>query len=59
MLNGKISGPITSLVYFQAVVDEVRKLQMSGDYTKYLRQRVACLEHQWPGQNPTRIYHQG
>jgi len=54
MLNGKISGPITSLAYFQAVVDEVGKLQMSADYVKYLRQRVARLEEQWLGQNPAR-----
>jgi hypothetical protein len=59
MLNGKISGPITSLGYFQAVVDEVGKLQMTADYTKYLRQRVARLEEQWLGQNPTRIHHHG
>jgi hypothetical protein len=57
MLNGKISGPITSLGYFQAVVDEVGKLQMSVDYTKYLRQRVARLEQQWLGQNAARIDH--
>jgi len=57
MLNGKISGPITSLGYFQAVVDEVGRLQMSADYNKYLRQRVARLEEQWMGQNHTRIHH--
>jgi len=57
MLNGKISGPITSLSYFQAVVEEVGKLQMSGDYTKYLRQRVARLEEQWLGQNAARLDH--
>jgi len=50
MLNGKVSGSITSLAYFQAVVDEVGKLQMSADYIKYLRQRVARLEEQWMGQ---------
>jgi len=58
MLNGKISSPITSLAYFQAVVDEVGKLQMSADYVKYLRQRVARLEAQWLGQNPARLRHQ-
>jgi hypothetical protein len=58
MLNGKISGPITSLAYFQAVVDEVEKLQMSADYVKYLRQRVARLEEQWLGQKPARARHQ-
>jgi hypothetical protein len=58
MLNGKISGPITTLAYFQAVVDEVQKLQMSADYIKYLRQRVARLEEQWLGQNPARVRHQ-
>jgi hypothetical protein len=57
MLNGKISGPINSLAYFQAVVDEVGKLQMSVDYIKYLRQRVARLEEQWLGQNPARRRH--
>ena len=57
MLNGKISGPITSLSYFQTVVDEVGKLQMSVDYTKYLRQKVARLEEQWLGQNAARIDH--
>ena len=58
MLNGRISGPITSLAYFQAVVDEVRKLQMSADYIKYLRQRVTRLEEQWLDQNPARVHHQ-
>jgi hypothetical protein len=57
MLNGKISGPITSLSYFQGVGEEVGKLQMSGDYTKYLRQRVARLEEQWLGQNAARLDH--
>jgi hypothetical protein len=57
MLNGKISGPITSLSYFQAVVDEAGKLHMSVDYTKYLRQRVARLEEQWLRQNAPRIDH--
>jgi hypothetical protein len=57
MLNGKISGPITSLGYFQAVVDEIGKLQISADYTKYLRQRVARLEEQWLRLNPTRIHY--
>jgi hypothetical protein len=57
MLNGKTSGPITSLSYSQAVVDEVGKLHMSVDYTKYLRQRVARLEQQWLGQNSTRMHH--
>jgi hypothetical protein len=57
MLNGKISGPITSLSYFQTVVDEVGKLQMSVDYTKYLRQKVARLEEQWLGQKAARIAH--
>jgi hypothetical protein len=57
MLNGKISGPITSLGYFQTVVDEVGKLQMSVDYTKYLRQRVARLEERWLGQNAASIDH--
>ena len=52
LLNGKISGPISSLSFFQAVVEEVGKLQMSGDYTKYLRQRVARLEEQWLGRTP-------
>ena len=55
MLNGKISGSITSLAYFQAVVDEVGKLQMSADYVKYLRQRVPRLEEQWLGQNSARV----
>ena len=55
MLNGRISGPITSLAYFQAVVDEVEKLQMSADYVKYLRQRVPRLEEQWLGQNSARV----
>jgi hypothetical protein len=54
MLNGRISGPITSLSYFQAVVDEVGKLQMSADYTKHLRQRVARLEQQWLDQSAAR-----
>jgi hypothetical protein len=58
MLNGKISGPVTSLAYFQAVVDEVGKLQMSADYVKYLRQRVARLEEQWLDQNPARARNQ-
>jgi hypothetical protein len=58
MLNGKVSGPITSLAYFQAVVDEVGKLQMSADYIKYLRQRVARLEEQWLGQRPDHVRHQ-
>src|SRR6516225_6064495 len=58
MLNGKISGSITSLAYFQAVVDEVGKLQMSTDYIKYLREGVARLEKQWLGQNPARVCHQ-
>ena len=58
MLNGKVSGPIISLAYFQAVVDEVGKLQMSGDYIKYLRQRVARLEEQWLGQRPAHVRHQ-
>jgi hypothetical protein len=51
MLNGKTSGRITSLSYFQAVVDEVGKLQMPAHYTDYLRQRVARFEEQWLGQN--------
>jgi hypothetical protein len=39
------------------VVDKVVRLQMSADYIKYLRQRVARLEEQWFGQNATRIHH--
>ena len=34
------------------VVDKVAKLQMSADYIKYLRQRVARLEEQWLGLSP-------
>jgi hypothetical protein len=39
------------------VVDKVAKLQMSADYIKYQRFRVARLEEQWLGQNATRIHH--
>jgi hypothetical protein len=56
MLNGKTSGPITSLSYFQAVVDEVGKLQMPAHYTEYLRQRVARLEEQWLRQNAAPLH---
>ena len=58
MLNGTTSGPITSLGYFQDVVDEVGRLKISGDYAKYLRLRVDRFEQELPSADATPSSHQ-
>ena len=47
LLNGQAGGPITSLKYFLAVIDEAGQSPVSTDYWKYLHLRVERLERQW------------
>jgi hypothetical protein len=46
-LNGQLSGPISSLLYFRAIIDEVAQSQVSPDYWRYLAQRLEHFERDW------------
>lgn len=47
LVNGDGAGAITSLHYFQNAITEAGRLQMPGDYWRYLQFRVDHLEQQW------------
>jgi hypothetical protein len=44
LLNGQIGGPITSLRYFQEIIEEVRQLQITADYWRYLELNLSRME---------------
>lgn len=47
LLNGQVSGPITSLHYFRGPIDEVGRLEVGSEYWRYLKFRLKPLEVQW------------
>ena len=47
LLNGQVGGPIASLHYFRAIIDEVVELPSTPDYWHHLAVRVASMEVQW------------
>ena len=47
LLNGTAAGLISGLVYFRAVIQEVRALQISEDYWRHVASRVGKFEQQW------------
>ena len=47
LLNNKSNELIVSFSYFQNVIEEVRELQVSADYWRYLQRRVDQMEGQW------------
>jgi len=47
LLNRDGQEAITSLQYFQNAIDEAGRLQMPGDYWRYLQLRVDRFEQQW------------
>jgi hypothetical protein len=49
LLNGTGEGLISGLAYFNAVIEEVRALQISEDYWLHVSSRVTKLERQWIG----------
>lgn len=52
LINGESQNLITSLNYFQSVLDEVSGLKSSPDYWRYLSERVRRLERQWLDRKP-------
>ena len=46
-LNGHTGGPITSLSYFEPLIQEVRQQPVSDQYWDYLRSRLKTLRQQW------------
>lgn len=51
LLNNKSNELIVSFSYFQNVIEEVRELQVSADYWRYLQRRADQMERQWLKQN--------
>ena len=51
LLNTKSNELIVSFSYFRNVIEEVRELQVSADYWRYLQRRVHQMERQWLEQN--------
>ena len=49
-LNGHTGGPITSLSYFEPLIQEVRRQPVSDRYWDYLRSRLRTLSQQWKQQ---------
>jgi hypothetical protein len=47
LLNGTAVGLISGLVYFSAVIQEVRVFQISEDYWQHVASRVRKFEQQW------------
>jgi hypothetical protein len=47
LLNRDGQEAITSLQYFQNAIDEAGRLQMTGEYWRYLQLRVDRFEQQW------------
>ncbi len=47
LLNNKSNELIVSFSYFQNVIEEVRELQVSADYWRYLQLRIDKMEQQW------------
>jgi hypothetical protein len=44
LLNGQIGSPITSLRYFQEIIEEVQQLQITADYWRYLELNLSRME---------------
>lgn len=47
MLNGQPAAPIASLGYFTALLDEVARAPVTGDYWQHVRQKLKSLERRW------------
>ena len=50
-LNGHTGGAITSLSYFEPLIQEVRRQPVSDPYWDYLRSRLRTLSQQWKQQS--------
>ena len=50
-LNGHTGGAITSLSYFEPLIQEVRRQPVSDQYWDYLRSRLRTLSQQWKQQS--------
>ncbi len=50
-LNGHTGGPITSLSYFEPLIQEVRQQPVSDQYWDYLKSRLRTLRQQWKQQS--------
>ena len=50
-LNGHTGGPITSLSYFEPLIQEVQKQPVSDHYWDYLKSRLKTLRQQWKQQS--------
>ena len=50
-LNDHTGGPITSLSYFEPLIQEVRQQPVSDRYWDYLRSRLRTLRQQWKQQS--------
>ena len=47
MLNGQPPGPIASLGYFIALLEEVARAPVTDGYWEHVRQKMETLERQW------------
>jgi len=47
LLNGQGNGPITSLMYFRALINEVGQLKTTSEYWNYLKLQLQRLEAQY------------
>jgi hypothetical protein len=47
LLNRGRGSPITTLHYFTSLIDEARTFETSSDYWRYMKNKLADLEHRW------------
>ena len=51
-LSGRASAPISSLRYFEAIVEEAQQLNLSDDYRRYLRAKLKQFASAWSESSP-------
>lgn len=49
MLNGQTRQPITSLAYFETLIEEVRQPQIPASYWEHVRRKAEEMEKRWLG----------
>jgi len=51
-LSGRISAPMSSLRYFESILEEAQQLNLSDDYRRYLRGKLKQLAAAWSESPP-------
>jgi hypothetical protein len=49
MLNGQTRQPVTSLAYFETLIDEVKQPQIPASYWEHVRRKAEEMEKRWLG----------